>query len=490
MYEPFFKLSDTPFKNTPDPRYFFPTEDREEALASMWYTVMRRRGVMMLTGDAGVGKSMLVRMLINRLRGKAVFAEIGTPRSADTDHLHSICADLGVEISPNASHAQIQRNVVDYLSEQATAGKPVVIIADAAEHLSDQALRFVAQLADLDASTAKLVQIILVGGELLRQRLHQSQFAALRQRLSRVCRLTPLNQQQTYEYIRHRIEICGGKSELVSNQSAGIVHECAGGIARLINTICDNALLAAMADNSSVVKTQHVKSAAEMIDCGPMETHGEDNSLNQTVASHPGNPPVNINVTPDFSALGQQISTLKEITNDLRHSHTPAAAQPINSQRSTSKGQPTESRAVFKHLSKLEKQLKQAVENAPAESSKICSRLDSIEKRMHEFSQDIHTQTHEPPTPQKNDEPIALPETRLDAEVTVVEYECPASPIADDEQVPEKQPGVAERIRQRRQLRQQRSHQNSGEKTIASQLLENVHELDSMIDDLCRGKTR
>ncbi len=519
MYTQFFQLSDTPFKNTPDPRFFFATDEREEALASMWYTVMQRRGVMLLTGDGGVGKSMLVRMLAGRLKSNAVFAEIGTPRSAGVDFLHSICADLNIDMPANAPQAHIQRVVVDYLSEQAATGKPVVIIADTADDLSDHALRFVSQLADLDASTSKLVQILLVGGESLRQRMHQPQFAALRQRLSRVCRLTPFDARQTCAYIQHRLKLCGNKkADLFSPDALNTAHEHTRGIARLINTLCDNALLSAMADDAKVVEAKHIKSAAKMFDCGPMDASSENQPSLRSVASSVAHQPININVTPDLSALGQQISALKAITDELQQSATPSTAdhvgviaQRLDSMQDELRAVPdnrvtqgSEVREMTTRLSNIErlieKHLQQAVKNAPAESPQIHSRLESIEERMKAFSQDVHDRSHrladtlttlqdnvEPPAPPQ---PVAPPKTTLEAEVTVVQYEPP--PIAQsestdpDEYEPVHELTAAEIIKHRRMERQKRSHQTTVNRSAAAHLLETVTELDSLIVEMCR----
>ncbi len=511
MYIEYFKLTYPPFQDTPNPHFFFETEERTEALASMWYTIMQRRGLMLLTGDAGVGKSMLVRMLIDRLHKQAVFVEPGAHQCSDTDVAHAICAELNFSPPGDATPAQLQRFVLDGLAETARGSRPVALIVDGANALSESAFRFIAQLSDLDASTTKLIQILFVGDASLRHRLHASAYQTIRQRLSRVCHLSPFTAEETAGYIRHRLSLCGCESgELFTDAALERVHATTNGVPRVINTICDNAMLVAMSDESEYVDAQHVDEAATMIDCEPLDLpaySGDDvyEGSSGTRGMH-GDSPMELNL------LSDQIDQLRAITDMVRHSgfsmRRPgnAANMPPRSRLHNQTDPTRNTDELLQRLSRIEQQVRDSAKESPRQATNLQNRLDAIEKGLHGMADRDETWKHQlrdelkvdPPSPHETDPPTQPPATTAEVEVHVVEYEpfehqpdtqdaatgAPASEPVDEE-LEMMSKSVAERLRHRRERRAERAKPGTDHQP-AEDLLQNVQDLDSLISEMCR----
>ncbi len=249
MYNAYFNLKQSPFENTPDPRFFFASEEHREALAAIEYTIRARKGYVMVTGDVGSGKTTVSRMMINRCSDDARIVPILHGHQSVKTLLKQILRALEIAHHKEDDHAVLLEQLFTFLHEQLEVGEPVVLLVDEAHTLSDDALEELRLLSNYDTAHAKLVQVILVGQPKLVDRMQTPQLAALRQRLAMVKTIRTMNIQETAAYIGHRLRVASINPKQLAvrfpGKSLEAIHRASGGTPRLINFICDNALLMA-----------------------------------------------------------------------------------------------------------------------------------------------------------------------------------------------------------------------------------------------------
>jgi len=247
MYASFFGLGEKPFAITPDPRYLFMSERHAEALAHLLYGINEAGGFIELTGEVGTGKTTVVRTLLEQLPGHADVAVILNPRVTPLEFLLAICEELGVFVRDEDESSV--KALVDILNrrllEAHGKGRRVVVIVDEAQNLSPDTLEQVRLLTNLETATQKLLQIILIGQPELRDVLARNELRQLAQRITGRYHLDPLSREETGAYVRHRLRVAGATAEVFSRSALREVYRLSGGIPRLINVICDRALLGA-----------------------------------------------------------------------------------------------------------------------------------------------------------------------------------------------------------------------------------------------------
>ncbi len=264
MYADFFGLRELPFNNTPDPRFFYSTPDHEEAMASLIYAVQERKGFVLLTGEIGAGKTLVSRMMLRHFGTRIAFAAINHAVQDAADLMESVCAEFEVRCPTGASNAQLVRSLQDFLLGQFAHDTPVVLVLDEAQNLTIDAFEQLRMVGNLEADDAKLLQIIIVGQPELQRTFASRELRQLRQRVFRSFHLPALSQTSTTEYIQHRITVAGGNpEEVMTLEAMNRVFELASGLPRLINTICDNALLSAYSANQRPVGRELIDAAAE-----------------------------------------------------------------------------------------------------------------------------------------------------------------------------------------------------------------------------------
>lgn len=260
MYEAFFNLNTLPFENTPDPRFFFGSEEHREALAAIEYTIRMRKGYVCVTGPVGTGKTTVSRTMINRCSDSARIVPILHGHEDGKQLLRQILRAVEVTYHLNDDHAILLEKVFTYLHEQYAAGEPVVLLVDEAHTLSDNALEELRMLSNYDTNRAKLVQVVLVGQPELIHRLHEPHLAALKQRIAMVKSIRPLTIQETAAYIGHRIRLASVDPQHLQVRFPGktleAIFNLSHGVPRLINYVCDNAMLLA-----SVKKEREITAA-------------------------------------------------------------------------------------------------------------------------------------------------------------------------------------------------------------------------------------
>jgi general secretion pathway protein A len=267
MYERFFGLTEKPFAITPDPRYLFLSERHAEALAHLAYGIREAGGFVQLTGEVGTGKTMVVRSLLQQLPANCDMALILNPRITPAEFLVAICDELHLPVPERL--ASSVKSLVDLLSrfllDAHARGRRVVVMVDEAQNLSADVLEQVRLLTNLETATQKLLQIILVGQPELREVLGRSELRQLAQRITGRYHLGSLSRAESLAYVRHRLRVAGATADIFTGAALREVHRLSDGIPRVINVICDRALLGAFTREEHRVTGALVRQAASEV---------------------------------------------------------------------------------------------------------------------------------------------------------------------------------------------------------------------------------
>ena len=263
MYQEFFGISDKPFQITPDPRFLYLTQRHRDGLAHLLYGADEAGGFILLTGEVGTGKTMLCRSVLEQLPEHVNVALILNPRQSSRELLASICDELNI---PYRKSTNSLKYLVDrlnlYLLKMHAQGKRTVLVIDEAQNLRAEVLEQIRLLTNLEVSTQKLLQIILIGQPELQAILARPELRQLTQRITARYHLTPLSADETAAYIRHRLQIVGFKGELFSKSAMHAVHRLSGGVPRLINNVCERAMMGAYGENVHRIDKNMVRNAA------------------------------------------------------------------------------------------------------------------------------------------------------------------------------------------------------------------------------------
>lgn len=245
MYEAHVGCQERPFALVPDPRYFFASRGHREALQHLLYAIRRGEGFVVITGEVGTGKTTLVRTLLKRLDPHIETAVILNPCQSEEELLQTVLADLGVRLPPGTMRRGLLEALNAHLLEARAAGKRVVLIIDEAQDLPQRLLEQIRLLSNLETEREKLIQIILVGQVELSAKLCQRGLRQLNQRVAVRYRLPRLRPTETQAYVQHRLARAGvERHDLFTWGALRLVHRLSGGVPRLINVICDRALVA------------------------------------------------------------------------------------------------------------------------------------------------------------------------------------------------------------------------------------------------------
>jgi len=270
MYKSFYNLQRAPFEITPDPSFLFPTTRHNEALASLYYGVTAHRGFVVLTWEVGTGKTLILRSLLGLLQRRDVaFALVFNPTLSPVEFMRYIALDFGLQVAGKAKDELI--HVLNaFLLQRHQKGLTTILVVDEAHHLSSEVLEEIRLLTNLETSQQKLLQIILAGQPELDQKLDSHELRQLKQRIALRCHLDPLNAMETREYMRRRLQIAGanGAVQVFSGPAIEAVFSHSHGIPRLINTICENALLAGYAKHAPTITSEIIDDVARELRIG------------------------------------------------------------------------------------------------------------------------------------------------------------------------------------------------------------------------------
>jgi general secretion pathway protein A len=267
MYTSFFGLGEKPFAITPDPRYLFMSERHAEALAHLLYGINEAGGFIQLTGEVGTGKTTVVRSLLERMPGHADVAVILNPQQTPLQFVLTICEELGIFVRDEDTTSL--KDLVDILNrrllEAHAKGRRVVVIVDEAQNLTPETLEQVRLLTNLETASQKLLQIILIGQPELREVLSRVELRQLAQRITGRYHLVPLSRTETAAYVNHRLRVAGANGEIFTPAALREIHRLSGGVPRVINVICDRALLGAFTEEQHRIGPSLIRAAASEV---------------------------------------------------------------------------------------------------------------------------------------------------------------------------------------------------------------------------------
>ncbi|HEV7513414.1 MAG TPA: AAA family ATPase [Candidatus Acidoferrum sp.] len=262
MYKSYFGLRENPFNVNPDPRYLYLTKQIEEALTGLMYGIQTRKGFITLTGEVGTGKTTLVNRLLDWLRQRRTRTAFLFNSRMNTSHLFDfILAEFEIACESRTKSQQLMK-LNQWLLERYRAGETAVLIVDEAQNLSYPVLEEIRMLTNLETSTEKLLQIVLSGQPELEEKLKLPQLRQLKQRITLRCKTAPLTKEQTHAYIAERLRIAGSGEQIFSPEAMDTVHMYSLGIPRVVNLLCEHALINTYVEQERVVSPKIVEDIA------------------------------------------------------------------------------------------------------------------------------------------------------------------------------------------------------------------------------------
>jgi len=265
MYLKHFNLTERPFSIAPDPRFLYMSVRHKEALAHLLYGMGEGGGFVQLTGEVGTGKTTICRCLLEQVPENVDLAVVLNPKVTAIELIAMVCDELGIEYPREHSIKTLIDVLNEYLLEAYTRGRRTVLIIDEAQNLDVEVLEQVRLLTNLETSTQKLLQIVLIGQPELRSLLASEEMRQLSQRITARYHLGPISREETEAYIRHRLQICGSSRNIFSRRAINRIQKLSGGIPRLINVLCDRAMLGAYVEGKTKVDLKVLKKAAREV---------------------------------------------------------------------------------------------------------------------------------------------------------------------------------------------------------------------------------
>ena len=296
MYERFFGFTDRPFELTANPRYLFLTERYREALGTLTYGLSSRKGMLVMTGEAGTGKTTMLTVAMAGVQPNQLVAYLSNPTLTRGEFIEFMTTQLGLPEAVARSKTKFLQAVTTLLEERAVAGKLTALVIDEAHSLPNELLEEIRLLANIERPDHKLLTVILVGQPELAARLNDPSLRQLKQRVALRCELVPLTLRETAAYIAKRVSLAGGESAQVFTREAVLaIYEYSGGIPRTINVLCDNALVTAFARDEHVVSQQVILEVAADFDLHPhteltSQFRNEGSGTPAAVAAPPARP--------------------------------------------------------------------------------------------------------------------------------------------------------------------------------------------------------
>jgi general secretion pathway protein A len=263
MYLELFKLNDLPFRLSPDPQFLFLSKNHARAKAYMESTIWFTDGFVIITGEIGAGKTTLIETFLRELDKDVVVAQVNQTQVSVTEFLQSVLVQFGFQPF-RMKKAELIATLNQFLIEQYTAGRKVMLIIDEAQNLSNRVLEEVRMLSGIETTREKVLRIILAGQPELNDKLDSPELIQLVQRVRLRFHLTPLSAQDTRAYIEHRLQVAGsGGRQIFLDETFPVIFQYSGGVPRLVNTLCDTALMSAFAADRDTVSLEELQTAIE-----------------------------------------------------------------------------------------------------------------------------------------------------------------------------------------------------------------------------------
>jgi general secretion pathway protein A len=264
MYKRFYNLQRNPFEITPDPSFLFATKKHNEALAALYYGVKRRKGFVVMTGEVGTGKTLLVRCLLQVLhRANVAYAYVFNPRLSPMEFLQYIAGDFHLPTA-GKSKSDLLLDLSSFVIGRHQRNLTTVLVVDEAHHLSSEVLEEVRLLTNLETPQEKLLQILLIGQQELDAKLDSNDLRQLKQRIALRSHLSSLNLEETQGYIYCRLQLAGNTApdQLFPMETILEIHRQSQGYPRLINTLCENALIHGYAKQAQSIPAETIAEIA------------------------------------------------------------------------------------------------------------------------------------------------------------------------------------------------------------------------------------
>jgi len=263
MYLELFKLHELPFRLTPDPQFLYLSKQHARAKAYMESTIWFTDGFVVITGEIGAGKTTLIETFVRELQSDVIVAQINQTQLSPTAFLQTVLVQFG--FSPfNMRKPEVLATLNEFLMEQHTAGRKVLLIVDEAQNLNNRVLEEVRMLSGIETAKDKALRIILTGQPELNDKLNSKELVQLAQRVRLRFHLTALTKAETSAYIDHRLEVAGSQGRRIfAEETYPTIYRYTGGVPRLINTLCDTAMMAAFARDVDTVSAADLDSAIQ-----------------------------------------------------------------------------------------------------------------------------------------------------------------------------------------------------------------------------------
>ena len=253
MYLAHYNLKSIPFKTNPDPRFLWFSDKHKEALSVLKYGVLKSEGFLLLTGDIGTGKTSLIRYLVNIIKRKAFVAFIPYPNMEPLDFFNFVSEEFGMD-EKYSKKVDFLVQFKKFLLTAHSKRKKVFLIIDEAQNINHDLLEQIRLLSNIEFDYRKLISIFFVGQDEIEDVLMDEKNKAIRQRISTAFHLTPLTEPETQQYIEHRLKVAGAEYNLFTAEACRKIHQLSDGIPRLINSICDCALLSGYVKGQKIIK--------------------------------------------------------------------------------------------------------------------------------------------------------------------------------------------------------------------------------------------
>ena len=261
MYEKFYGFRGKPFSLLPDPEFLYLSKKHQMALTLLEYGLMNQASFSVITGDIGTGKTTLIRQLLNQMERDMVVGLISNTHPSFGDLLQWILLAFNLECH-SKEKVDMYKTFMDFLIKQYAANRRSILIIDEAQNMSPQALEELRMLSNVNSDKDQVLQVILAGQPGLRDNLRDPRLEQFAQRIAVDYNLTPLNAEETREYIRHRLSVAGGSPDMFDDEACEAVFRYSGGIPRLVNLLCDTALVYGYAEQVPRIGAQTIEDVA------------------------------------------------------------------------------------------------------------------------------------------------------------------------------------------------------------------------------------
>jgi len=260
MYEEYYGFKELPFNVTPDPRFLYRSASHRDALAYITYGIFQKKGFIAVTGEVGVGKTTVVNAFIDLFQPSLEVAFIFSTKFPFDQLLYLVCNDFGLEVE-GQNKAQMLMTLNRFLIEQYENNRNTVLIIDEAQNLSPDILEELRMLSNLETRDRKLIQIMLVGQPELETMLNLNEMRQLRQRIPGICRISILSREDLEKYIEYRVDVAGNHNggPVFTKDAMDEIYHYSGGTPRLINVLCDRALLIGFVSNARTIDGRIVR---------------------------------------------------------------------------------------------------------------------------------------------------------------------------------------------------------------------------------------